>query len=109
VFITAGPFTKLCVGDCVAEKMKTIDFILDGKFHLHTPKKKGFRTAKVKPQKVKCDPHLARACKKLREGGRGGWLRVGALVNYRAADRLCCVLCRGTENPPMLRGSLIAN
>jgi hypothetical protein len=31
--------------DCVAEKMKTIDFILDGKFHLHTPKKEGFRTA----------------------------------------------------------------
>jgi hypothetical protein len=30
--------------DCVAEKMKTIDFILDGKFHLHTPKKEGFRT-----------------------------------------------------------------
>ena len=28
----------------VAEKMKTIDFILDGKFHLHTPKKEGFRT-----------------------------------------------------------------
>ena len=26
--------------DCVAEKMKTIDFILDGKFHLHTPKKR---------------------------------------------------------------------
>ena len=29
----------------VAEKMKTIDFILDRKFHLHTPKKEGFRTA----------------------------------------------------------------
>jgi len=25
--------------------MKAIDFILDGKFHLHTPKKEGFRTA----------------------------------------------------------------
>jgi hypothetical protein len=25
--------------------MKTIDFILDRKFHLHTPKKEGFRTA----------------------------------------------------------------
>jgi len=31
------------VGLC-ATKMKTIDFILDGKFHLHTPKKEGFRT-----------------------------------------------------------------
>ncbi len=28
----------------IVEKMKTIDFILDGKFHLHTPKKEGFRT-----------------------------------------------------------------
>jgi hypothetical protein len=26
--------------DCVEAKMKTIDFILDGKFHLHTPKKR---------------------------------------------------------------------
>jgi hypothetical protein len=28
----------------IVEKMKTIDFILDGKFHLHPPKKEGFRT-----------------------------------------------------------------
>jgi hypothetical protein len=26
--------------DCVATKMKTIDFILDGKFHLHPPQKR---------------------------------------------------------------------
>jgi hypothetical protein len=30
--------------ELLQEKMKTIDFILDGKFHLHTPKKEGFRT-----------------------------------------------------------------
>jgi hypothetical protein len=34
-------FCFLQQSDCVAEKMKTIDFILDGKFHLHTKKKKG--------------------------------------------------------------------
>ena len=30
---TSGRFCFLQQSDCVAEKMKTIDFILDGKFH----------------------------------------------------------------------------
>ncbi len=36
-FVSSLFFTTV---GCVAEKMKTIDFILDGKFHLHTPKKR---------------------------------------------------------------------
>ncbi len=74
----------------VAEKMKTIDFILDGKFHLHTPKKEGFRTKSKVALKKKgalfghssfsTDPSLTDA-----EWGRWAGISLNQTVHARPA------------------------